>query len=199
SLISALDTGSSFEGMGASREVTFSTFAEPTLFILFAIIASLSGLNSFEGFANIWEINNIGNLITIGSVIILFVIILLEGCRIPIDDPNTHLELTMIHEVMILDNSGIDLGIMSYIAYLKMFIFSCLITTLLIPSDLTLLQFSCFFIGTICAIAVIIGTLESSIARLRMEYIPRFIFIITYIALILLAIEVLGNYTKGVF
>ena len=103
----ALDTGSSFEGMGSAREVTFSCFSEPALFFAFLVLVKLSGSLTcqicFMPTEHILSSHcSTAVLIAIG----LFIVLLAESCRIPVDDPNTHLELTMIHEAMVLDHSG---------------------------------------------------------------------------------------------
>ena len=123
SLLGALDTGSSFEGMGASREACFSTIVEPAFFIAIASITALSHNYSFESLKLILENAGVyGYLIIALAVTTLFIMLLIEGCRVPVDDPNTHLELTMIHEVMVLDNSGIDLGFINWASAIKMFL-----------------------------------------------------------------------------
>ena len=128
SLISALDTGSSFEGMGASREACFSTIVEPAFFIAMASIAALTQMYTFESFKLILQNAGVyGYLIIILASAALFIMLLIEGCRVPVDDPATHLELTMIHEVMILDNSGVDLGLISWGAAIKIFLFEAFI------------------------------------------------------------------------
>jgi formate hydrogenlyase subunit 4 len=114
SITSALDTGSSFEGMGASREATISTLVEPAFFIILSTFSLVSGKLSFAGIFSYLNYNNlIYTLVIVLCVITFFIMMITESCRVPIDDPNTHLELTMIHEVMILDNSGVDLGFYS--------------------------------------------------------------------------------------
>ena len=137
SLIAALDTGSSFEGMGASREACFSTIVEPAFFIGMASIAALSQNYSFDSFKLILQnAGGYGYVIIALAVVTLFIMLLIEGCRVPVDDPTTHLELTMIHEVMILDNSGADLGLITWGAAIKMLLFEALIANLVIPSSL---------------------------------------------------------------
>src|SRR5664279_4345112 len=115
SIISALDTGSSFEGMGASREALYSMFAEPAFFILMGSFALLTGHTSF---VEIFSSLDFGSYITftLGALAtyVFVMIAMIENSRMPIDDPKTHLELTMVHEVMILDNSGFDLGLILY-------------------------------------------------------------------------------------
>ena len=120
SIISAMDTGSSFEGMGASREALYSMFAEPAFFILMGSLALLTGYTSFEEmFAALHIKSYISYALAILGTFVLMMIAMVENSRMPIDDPKTHLELTMVHEVMILDNSGFDLGLILSAGYLE--------------------------------------------------------------------------------
>ncbi|MDD3013255.1 MAG: NADH-quinone oxidoreductase subunit H [Candidatus Gastranaerophilales bacterium] len=195
SLAGALDTGSSFEGMGASREASFSTLVEPAFFIIIGSIIAISGNYSFKSLSLILQnIDGLGFLIITLSVIALFIMMLIEGCRIPIDDPTTHLELTMIHEVMILDNSGPDLALILYGSAMKMIIFASLIINLIIPASLGLIYSIPLFIGILFLMAIIIGTIESDIARLRMTHVFEFIFIMSSISLIILALTMITLY-----
>ena len=187
SLIGAMDTGSSFEGMGASREACFSTIVEPAFFIFMGSIVALTGNHTFENLKMILENAGIyGILIIALSVITLFIMLLIEGCRVPVDDPTTHLELTMIHEVMILDNSGVDLALITWGAAIKMFLLSALITTLILPAGLPVWLSAIAFILIIFLISVIIGTVESSTARFRMTHVFEFIFIMSVTSLLVL-------------
>ena len=189
SLISALDTGSSFEGMGDSREACFSTIVEPAFFITMASIAALSQNYSFYSFQEILKNAGVyGYLIIAIAVITLFIMLLIECCRVPVDDPTTHLELTMIHEVMILDNSGVDLGLITCASYIKMFLFTALISNLILPADLPIFI---AFIAVFCLsllIAIIVGTVESAFARFRMTHVFEFIFIMSITALLILSL-----------
>ncbi len=124
-----MDTGSSFEGMGTSREACFTSIVEPAFFIILGSIMALSGNYTFESLSKITtNAGSYGVLIIIFAVLALFLMVLIEGCRVPVDDPATHLELTMIHEVMILDNSGFDLALITWASGIKMLfnnIFNC--------------------------------------------------------------------------
>lgn len=197
SLIGAMDTGSSFEGMGASREACFSTIVEPAFFIFMGSVVALTNNNSFANFKMILENAGIyGYLIIALAVITLFIMLLIEGCRVPVDDPTTHLELTMIHEVMILDNSGVDLGLITWGAGIKMFLFEALIAALIIPAGLPVWLAITAFLAIICLLSIIIGTIESSIARSRMTHVFEFIFIMSITALIILTLvtyRIYGN------
>jgi formate hydrogenlyase subunit 4 len=195
SLIGAMDTGNSFEGMGASREASFSTIVEPAFFIIMASIIALTGNYTFDSFALILQnAGSYGILIIVLSVLSLFIMLLVEGCRVPVDDPNTHLELTMIHEVMVLDNSGIDLGFILYGSAMKMIIFSSLIANLLIPSGLGVFNSLLLYSGIILLLAITIGTIESSFARLRISHVFEFIFIMSSFSLIVLSLAVIKLY-----
>ena len=189
SLLSALDTGSSFEGMGASREACFSTIVEPAFFITLASIAALSQNYSFESLKMILQnAGGYGYIIIALAVVTLFIMLLIECCRVPVDDPTTHLELTMIHEVMILDNSGIDLGLITWSAGIKMLIFGALIANLLIPAAWAWWATVLAFLAILFILSIIIGTVESSMARFRMTHVYEFIFIMSITALLILAL-----------
>ena len=196
SIIAALDTGSSFEGMGASREITFSSIVEPAFFIFIGTVALLTGRTSF---ALVFSMLNASAaytvLIKILFTVSLYLMILTEGSRVPVDDPNTHLELTMIHEVMILDYSGPDLGYILYTAGMKMILYSLLIADLLIPSGLNPLFAVPALLGILIIIPVSIGLIESFVARARMSRLPQFIFLMT--AFLLIAFAVVLTVLRG--
>ena len=191
SLISAMDTGSSFEGMGASREACFTTIVEPAFFMLLASIMALSGNHTFDSLSKIIENSgNYGILICIFALIALFIMILTEGSRVPVDDPATHLELTMIHEVMILDNSAADLALISWASGIKMLLLSSLIAAIVIPQGLSQWVSVAAYLALMFIISVIIGTIESAMARIRMSHVFEFIFVMSSFALIVLALVV---------
>ena len=191
SLISAMDTGSSFEGMGASREACFTTIVEPAFFVTIASIMALSGNYTFDAISNIIaNAGNYGVLITIFAILALFIMILVEGSRVPVDDPATHLELTMIHEVMILDNSGSDLAMFSWANSIKMLLFSSLIANMIIPTGLSTLVNIALYILIMFIISIIIGTIESGMARFRMSHVFEFIFVMSSISLVVLSLVV---------
>ena len=176
-VISALDTGSSFEGMGASREAAFSALAEPVLLVCLAAMARTTHATSLAGiFAGTWPAIRSGAApIFVLIAVALLVLLLAENSRIPVDDPNTHLELTMIHEVMVLDHGGPDFGLIQWTASLKLWIFEALVVGLFQPrTGVPWLEEGSFFAGMFI-IAVVIGVVESSIARLRMNRVPQFI------------------------
>ncbi|MCM1338287.1 MAG: NADH-quinone oxidoreductase subunit H [Muribaculaceae bacterium] len=188
-LISAMDTGSSFEGMGASREACFTSIVEPAFFITIGSIMALSGNLTFDSLKQIiTHAGHYGILITIFAVVVLFLMILIEGSRVPVDDPATHLELTMIHEVMILDNSGSDLALYTWANGIKMLLISSLIAFMIIPQGLNECINILLYLATIVLISIIIGTIESGMARIRMSHVFEFIFVMSSLALVVFAL-----------
>ena len=195
SLISALDTGSSFEGMGASREACFSTIVEPAFFIAMGSITALTNVNSFENLKMIlYTSTPYGIMIIALLAITLFIMLLIEGCRVPVDDPTTHLELTMIHEVMVLDNSGVDLAFITWGSAIKIFIFESLIAALIIPFNIAPIISIPLFLGVTTVLSMIVGTVESSMARFRMTHVFEFVFVMSITALLVLTLVTYGIY-----
>lgn len=180
-MLSALDTGSAFEGMGASREATFAALAEPLFFLALLVLTSVTldmgrgphaafSLSSMFGgqIAGAWAMGR-GELLLLPCI--FFILLLVENCRIPVDDPNTHLELTMIHEVMVLDHSGPNLAMIVYGAALKLWFFAALIAGLVTPA-LPLWQQTGLRVLIVLLLAVVVGIVESVMARLRMDRVP---------------------------
>ena len=195
SILSAMDTGSSFEGMGASREACFTTLVEPAFFIMLASICAVAGSFSFSSLNTLLVSKDmLGICIVVLAVVALLIMLLIECSRVPVDDPNTHLELTMIHEVMILDNSGRELALLTYVAGMKMVLISSLICTLLIPFALPLWLNAILYLSVLGLIAVLVGTVESGIARFRMSHIFEFVFSMTAFALVILALVTIKVY-----
>ncbi|HVR76368.1 MAG TPA: NADH-quinone oxidoreductase subunit H [Planctomycetota bacterium] len=172
----ALDTGSPFEGMGAAREVTFSCLSEPALFFGLIVLAKLSGSSSLSGMLSGSILADWGS--AAGPIMLVaaswFIILLVENCRIPFDDPNTHLELTMIHEVMVLDHSGPALGMILYGAAVKLFVTGALVVGVAYPlkTGNTWLDWG-LFLAMMAFLAILIGVVESTMARLRLVSIPK--------------------------
>ena len=174
-IAAALDTGSSFEGMGGAREATFSALAEPALFLALLVLVSLRGNLSLSGLVG--EETHVLWVTAVAPVALaclsLFVVLLAENSRIPFDDPTTHLELTMIHEVMVLDHSGPLLGAALWGAAQKLFVQSALLVRILVPlpDGPAPLRWASF-LGAVLALGVVIGIVEASMARLRLRQVP---------------------------
>jgi formate hydrogenlyase subunit 4 len=172
----ALDTGSAFEGMGGAREATFACLAEPALILGLVALGRSAGSLSLStmlgpALAQAWGRDGASFVLVAAA---LFVVLLAENSRIPVDDPNTHLELTMIHEVMVLDHGGPALGLIHYGAALKLFVFSAVLARLVAPFGVANgWQAWAVSVGALLGVAVAIGVVESSMARLRLTHVPR--------------------------
>ncbi|HAF30985.1 MAG TPA: formate hydrogenlyase [Bacteroidales bacterium] len=184
-IISALDTGSSFEGMGASREALYSMLAEPAFFLLMGSLALLTGHTSFhEIFMTFHFGSYISYALGVMATFVLVMICMIENSRMPVDDPKTHLELTMIHEVMILDNSGFDLGLILHATNLKFAMYGALIANLYF-GVLPLYYSIPIFLVIQSLFAVAVGLLESFSARYRMSHNAQFIFTLSSVSLLI--------------
>jgi len=166
--IAALDTGSAFEGMGAAREVSYAVLAEAALITALLALAVHSGSVSLASML----VPSAGA----GSALLaagLFTVLLAENCRVPFDDPNTHLELTMIHEAMVLDHSGPPLAAILHGAALKLLLFSVLLTEAVLPiGKLEPLPAAAALAGGVLATAVGAGLVESLLARFAFRRVP---------------------------
>lgn len=164
----ALDTGSAFEGMGVAREVSYAVLAEA------AVITALLTLGLQSQSVSLAEM--LSPSAGAGAALLaagLFTVLLAENCRVPFDDPNTHLELTMIHEVMVLDHSGPPLAAILHGAALKLMLFSVLLTEAVLPlGHLPALAALGVTLGMVLTIAVGVGLVESLLARLAFRRVP---------------------------
>jgi formate hydrogenlyase subunit 4 len=178
-IAAAMDTASPFEGMGAAREAYFPIICEASMFMILILFYRLTGdLNLAAYFSGsqpfgFWQ--------TAGSpilfiVIAFFIILLTENARVPVDDPATHLELTMIHEVMVLDHSGPDFGFIEMGAFLKMFFYASIVSRLILPFEMghPALNLGLFLLGVLI-VYVAVGITESVMARYRMDRVPKFV------------------------
>jgi formate hydrogenlyase subunit 4 len=177
-VLAGLDTGSSFEGMGASREVTFASFAEPALFLCLIALVLATGSLSLAGMLGgplreAWPAAA-PSLLIVGAA--LFAVLLAENSRVPVDDPATHLELTMIHEVIVLDHSGPDLALILYGGALKLALFGALLVGVLLPrANLPAGIALAVLAAGLLAVAALVGVVESVMARLRLDRVPQFL------------------------
>lgn len=195
-ILNALDTASSFEGMGASREALYGMLIEPAFFMLLGAFAMITGHTTFLDISQVFQTGGMhGAILGVLAAFILFNIMLVETSRLPIDDPRTHLELTMIHEVMVLDNSGFDLGLITLNSFLKFSLFSALIAFCITPPELSIWIHLGVFFAVELACAVTVGFFESFRARNRMAKNPSYLISITAIGLLtFIAAIVLSQY-----
>ena len=194
-VLGALDTGSSFEGMGASREMQFSALAEGAIFGVIGFIAVFTGRAGFtmlpaDGGGEWWSVHAVSLLLAAAA---FFVVLMAENCRVPFDYPERHLELTVIHEAMILDYGGPDLALILYGASLKLWMYAMVLMMLVLPWSIcgTWLGMGCT-LGGVLLTAVVVGAVESSMARYRFLKVPRML-------VGALAVALLGIFFRLVF
>jgi len=189
-ILSAMDIGSSFEGMGAAREATFAVFVEPIFFFTVGSIAFMNGFTSIYDIFHSIKLDSISYIIFIIVCSISVSILAVTECsRMPVDDPNTHLELTMIHEVMILDNSGLDLFLYQYSSYIKLFIFVIIETSFWIPLGIhNHILGIIIFILIVLAVSTALAVAETASTRFKMKNIPQYLLFATAIGILNLLI-----------
>lgn len=180
-ILAAMDTGSSFEGMGAAREALYGALIEPALMIGFATLAMFCGYTSF---ADIFEYEQSFNahltIVMFLAAYLFITIAFVESGRVPVDDPRTHLELTMIHEVMCLDYSGIDMGMIHIAGWLKTACFSMIAANAIAATGC----FHWWFATPLATLltGVSIGVVESTQARNKLVRNTTFIVTISALA-----------------
>ena len=180
-ILAAMDTGSSFEGMGAAREALYGALIEPALMIGFATLAMFCGYTSFADIFAHEQSYNAQLTIVMFLIAYLFIsIAFVESGRVPVDDPRTHLELTMIHEVMCLDYSGIDMGMIHIAGWLKTACFSMIAANAIAAT-------CCFHWWFAVPLAILltgisIGVVESTQARNKLVRNTTFIVTISALA-----------------
>ena len=197
-IAAAMDTASPFEGMGAAREAYFPIICEATLFMVLILFYLLTGDLHLSGYfagsqpLGLWQGAGPSLLFV---VIALFIVLLTENSRVPVDDPATHLELTMIHEVMVLDHSGPDFALIELGAWFKLFFHAALVTRLIWPFTFgqPLLDAVLFFI-LMTLVYGLVGITESVMARLRMDKVPH--FVLTSFALVGFATAITLEFVK---
>jgi formate hydrogenlyase subunit 4 len=164
----SMETGSAFEGMGTAREVSYAVLAEA------AVVAAILSLSVQTGSVSLAAM--LSPSAGAGAVLLaagLFIVLLAENCRVPFDDPNTHLELTMIHEVMVLDHSGPPLAVILHGASVKLLLFAVLLVQAALPvGQLSLLAGTAVLVGGVLGVTVGIGLVESLMARFAFKRIP---------------------------
>lgn len=164
----AMETGSAFEGMGAVREVSYAVLAEAAMV---AALLSLAVQTGSVSLATMLEPSAGAGAVLLAAG--LFTVLLAENCRVPFDDPNTHLELTMIHEAMVLDHSGPPLAVILHGASMKLLLFAVLLTEAVLPmGDLTPFAAMGMLIGGILVVVLGVGLVESLLARFAFRRVP---------------------------
>jgi len=178
-ICAAMDTASPFEGMGAAREAYFPIICEATLFMILILFYVLTGNLQLAAYFSggqpfgLWQ--TAGSLLLFVAIA-LFIVLLTENSRVPVDDPATHLELTMIHEVMVLDHSGPDFAFIELGSFFKLFFYAGLVTRLLCPFTLgNPAGDAVLFFAFMALVYAAVGVTESVMARYRMDKVPQFV------------------------
>ncbi len=196
-ILAAMDTASSFEGMGASREALYGALTEPAFFAIAGTLALVTGQTSFEAiFSGTGAVEANMTIVLLLLTYLLFKMITVEAGRIPVDDPRTHLELTMIHEVMVLDYSGIDLAMITIGGWIKTGVLSAIAAATLA---------GCFWPTALATglimpcIAVAIGVVESMQARNKLSRNTTYILTIVSLAIVVffVAYMIMTNIVEG--
>lgn len=184
-----LESASAFGGMGASREMTIASLVEPTMILVFGALAIGSGHSEVSNMVNL--INIFAQPFLILSLMALVLIALAENARYPVDNPATHLELTMVHEAMILEYSGPLLALMEYASFLKLTIFSTLVVNLIYPvgmlsatsGALEFLLAPILLIVKVMMVMFLLAFLESSIVKMRFYRVHEFLTVAFFLSL----------------
>ena len=180
-ILAAMDTGSSFEGMGASREALYGALVEPALMLSFGTLALISGHTSFT---SIFEADATGDakliVVLLLAAYVLTKIVFTESGRVPVDDPRTHLELTMIHEVMCLDYCGVDLAWIKISTWIKSAALSMLAADAVAAAVCPRWWFAAPLAVLLTGLSV--GIVESTQARNKLVRNTTFILTITSLA-----------------
>jgi formate hydrogenlyase subunit 4 len=191
-IAAAMDTASPFEGMGAAREAYFPIICEATLFMVLILFYTMTGKLQLAAYFSgdqpmkMWQVAGSPLLFVVFA---FFIVLLTENSRVPVDDPATHLELTMIHEVMVLDHSGPDFGLIELGSYIKLFFYATFIATLIAPfTPVYPLAGLGLHLVALLVVYIAVGVTESTMARYRMDRVPKFVltsFALAFFAIII--------------
>jgi formate hydrogenlyase subunit 4 len=180
--LAGLDAGSAFGGMGASREVAVAALAEPTIMVAILALALRAETSNLGGIVERFARDpllaaNPGHLLAFSA---LFIVMLAETGRLPVDNPATHLELTMIHEAMVLEYSGRYLALVEWASAMKLFLFMTLLANLFLPwgmpttaSPLTILGGLLVLVGKLGVLTIALALIETTVAKLRLFRVPE--------------------------
>jgi len=182
--LAGLDVGTSFGGLGASREAMFATFAEPAMITIVFSLALIAGSTQLSTVAAVMTSSGVGLRVTLGMALIALIIVALaENGRIPVDNPATHLELTMVHEAMVLEYSGRHLALIELAAMLKLLLYVSIIACVFMPWGLAIGNASIaarligagLYIVKLAIAGLALAGFETSIAKMRIFRVPDFV------------------------
>jgi formate hydrogenlyase subunit 4 len=182
--LAGMDIGTSFGGIGSSREVMIASLAEPAMMMIIFVLALIAGSTQLSTIAAFMLSSQVGLRVSLGlALIALIIVAIAENARIPVDNPATHLELTMVHEAMVLEYSGRHLALIEFAASLKLLLYVSLIGCVFLPWGLAAAEapLSDYAIGTIAYLAKVLlaglalALFETSIAKMRVFRVPAFL------------------------
>ena len=182
--LAGLDVGTSFGGLGSSREALFGALAEPAMIVIVFTLALVAGSTQLSTVAAYMVSSNVGLRVSLGMALVALIIVALaENGRIPVDNPATHLELTMVHEAMILEYSGRHLAVIELAAMLKLVLYVSLIVCVFVPWGLAIadagvadrLLGALLYLVKLVLAGVALGVFETSIAKMRVFRVPDFV------------------------
>ncbi|MTW15100.1 formate hydrogenlyase [Rhodoplanes serenus] len=182
--LAAMDVGTAFGGLGASREMMIASLAEPAMLLIAFAVALIAGTTQLSAIAALFATGDVGLRVSLGLALLALVIVgIAENARIPIDNPSTHLELTMVHEAMILEYSGRHLAMIEAASHLKLVLYFSLVGCLFVPfgmatGDKTLPALAiglATFVAKLVAFAVLLPIAETTVAKMRVFRYPAFI------------------------
>jgi len=182
--LAGLDVGTSFGGLGASREAMFATFAEPAMITIVFSLALIAGSTQLSTIAAVMTSPGVGLRVTLGMALIALIIVALaENGRIPVDNPATHLELTMVHEAMVLEYSGRHLALIELAAMLKLLLYVSIIACVFMPWGLAIADASVgarllgvvLYLAKLAVAGLALAGFETSIAKMRIFRVPDFV------------------------
>jgi formate hydrogenlyase subunit 4 len=187
-----MDVGTSFGGIGSSREMMFASLAEPAMIMIAFTLALLAGSTQLSEIAH-YMLTQSSLRVSLGLALAALVIVALaENARIPVDNPATHLELTMVHEAMVLEYSGRHLAVIEFAAALKLLLYLSLIGCIFVPWGLapangSLASYAvgiATYLGKLAVGGFLLVLLETSIAKMRVFRVPDFLGIALMLALL---------------
>lgn len=180
--LAGMDVGTSFGGIGSSREVMIATLAEPALLLIIFTLALVAGSTQLSTIADVMISSNVGLRVSLGMALIaLIMVAIAENARIPVDNPATHLELTMVHEAMVLEYSGRHLAMIEFAAFLKLLLYVSLIACIFLPWQLAVPGAAASILGMIAYLAklavgaVLLALFETATAKMRVFRVPEFL------------------------
>ena len=182
--LAGLDVGTSFGGIGSSREVMIASLAEPAMIMIVFTVALIAGSTQLSTMAGFMESPAVGLRVSLGLALIALVMVAIaENARIPVDNPATHLELTMVHEAMVLEYSGRHLALIELSASLKLLLYLSLIACVFVPWGLAgpsaglgaLAVGALAYLGKLAVGGFLLALFETSIAKMRVFRVPEFL------------------------